>query len=114
MPLIESPDVGAEASKMASFNMDDIVETHPQSRQVRLSTVPLIIQQRTGDKPHIATVYRWVNEGLRGVKLRTAFVGGHRRTTEAWLDEFFTAISAAHSDEAIRRPEHAGNSLLDG
>jgi len=93
---------------MASFNMDDVVETHPQSRQVRLSTVPLIIEQRTGDKPPIATVYRWVNEGLRGVKLRTAFVGGHRRTSETWLDEFFSGISAAHDDAVNRRPDTAG------
>ena len=88
--------------------MDDFVKNHSLSRQVRLSTVPLIIEQRTGDKPHIATVYRWVNQGLRGVKLRTSFVGGHRRTTEAWLDDFFIAISAAHSAEAIGSPEHAG------
>ena len=85
---------------MAPCNTDDIVENHSQSRQIRLSTVPLIIGQRTGDKPHIATVYRWVNQGLRGVKLRTSFVGGHRRTCEAWLDEFFVGIEEAHNSKA--------------
>ena len=49
---------------------------------------------------NIATVYRWVNQGLRGVKLRTSFVGGHRRTCEAWLNEFFVGIEEAHDSKA--------------
>ena len=79
------------------------MKNHSLSRQVRLSTVPLIIEQRTGDKPHIVTVYRWVNQGLRGVKLRTSFVGGHRRTTEEWLDEFFKDIFDAHVEGELRK-----------
>ncbi len=67
-----------------------------ESKQVRLSSVPLIIERRTGEAPHIATIYRWVNSGLRGAKLRTTFVGGHRRTTEQWLNDFFAEVNKAH------------------
>jgi len=62
---------------------------------VKLSRVPAIVEQITGDRPHIATIHRWHLRGCRGVKLQTAFAGGHRRTTEVWVREFFAAVTAA-------------------
>jgi len=62
---------------------------------VKLSKVPAIVEQITGDRPHIATIHRWHLRGCKGVKLQTAFAGGHRRTTETWVQEFFAAVTAA-------------------
>lgn len=63
---------------------------------VKLSKVPAIVEQITGDdRPHIATIHRWRLRGCKGVKLQTAFAGGHCRTTETWVREFFAAVTAA-------------------
>jgi hypothetical protein len=62
---------------------------------VRLSATPPIIERITGERPHKSAIYRWAQRGLRGVRLRTAFAGGHRRTCETWIREFFDAVTAA-------------------
>jgi hypothetical protein len=62
---------------------------------VKLSKVPAIVEAITGDRPHIATIHRWHLRGCKGVKLQTAFAGGHRRTTEKWVREFFAKVTAA-------------------
>lgn len=61
-----------------------------------LSAVPKFVQRLTGQRPHIATIHRWRQRGLRGVRLQTTFVGGHRRTTTRWLLELFDNLHAAH------------------
>lgn len=68
----------------------------PKSDQlIKLSAVPAFVETITGDRPHIATIHRWRLRGCKGVKLQTAFAGGHCRTTETWVQEFFTAVTAA-------------------
>lgn len=67
---------------------------------VRLSASPPIIERITGERPHKSAIYRWADRGLRGVRLRTAFAGGHRRTSETWIREFFDAVTAAAEGEA--------------
>jgi len=68
---------------------------------IRMSLAPRVIETITGEAPSIATVYRWTERGLRGQRLRTAYAGGHRRTTTRWLREFFAAVTAAaEGDEA--------------
>jgi hypothetical protein len=62
---------------------------------VRLSAAPRIVRAITGESPSVATIYRWAQRGLRDVRLRTAYAGGHRRTCERWVREFFAAVSAA-------------------
>jgi hypothetical protein len=67
---------------------------------VRLSATPPIIERITGERPHKSAIYRWAQRGLRGVRLRTAFAGGHRRTCETWIREFFDAVTVAADGEA--------------
>ncbi|MFQ5502845.1 MAG: DUF1580 domain-containing protein [Phycisphaerae bacterium] len=38
--------------------------------------------------PHIATVYRWVNRGVRGVRLEVAKIGGLSFTSDEALQRF--------------------------
>jgi hypothetical protein len=58
---------------------------------IRLADVPTLqwIPKRGGKPIHIATIYRWVNRGIKGRRLRTAQVGGGQATTVTWLNEFF-------------------------
>ena len=46
-----------------------------------------------------ATTWRWWKKGVRGVKLQTFMMGGHRHTTDDALAQFFTAITAASSPD---------------
>jgi len=74
---------------------------------VKLSRVPAIVEQITGDRPHIATIHRWHLRGCKGVKLQTAFAGGHRRTTETWIREFFNAVTAAANGTTASQSEES-------
>ncbi|MGE0145652.1 MAG: DUF1580 domain-containing protein [Planctomycetota bacterium] len=53
---------------------------------------------KNGKKLHFVSCYRWVSKGLRGIKLRTIFLGGARFTTLAWVREFGEAVAAARTD----------------
>lgn len=75
------------------------------TRLIRLSGAAAVVERITGERPHIATLHRWAQRGLCGVKLRTAFAGGHRRTTEQWIREFFDAVTAAHDGKSSQQPE---------
>jgi hypothetical protein len=44
-------------------------------------------------KPHVATLYRWMSRGVRGVKLRTCLLGGRRYTSREALAEFIAETS---------------------
>lgn len=62
-------------------------------RMIRVSAAAHVVERITGERPHAATLHRWATRGLKGVKLRTAYAGGHRRTTEQWVREFFEAVT---------------------
>src|SRR5262249_1534786 len=47
------------------------------------------VRDLTGKNLSISTIYRWVNRGLDGTKLRTVDVGGEMYTSEEWVWEFF-------------------------
>ncbi|MEM6277071.1 MAG: DUF1580 domain-containing protein [Pseudomonadota bacterium] len=76
---------------------------------VRLSAAACIVEKITGDRPHAATLHRWASRGLKGVKLKFVYAGGHRRTTEEWVREFFDAVTEAAScgsDNPIATKSH--------
>jgi hypothetical protein len=45
------------------------------------------------NQPHVSTLWRWCLRGVKGVRLRTVFVGGRRYTTPAYLIEFISRLS---------------------
>ncbi|WP_390620407.1 DUF1580 domain-containing protein [Stieleria varia] len=86
---------------------------------IRLRDVPAIIEELTGELPHLGTVYRWVNKGLKGVHLRTAFFMGCKRTRRTWVCEFIDALSCDSPrnystlvDDEIRRTNAAADDVL--
>jgi hypothetical protein len=46
-------------------------------------------------KPHVSTLWRWINRGVRGVRLSTIMVGGTRYTSREALQTFCEATTAA-------------------
>jgi len=50
--------------------------------------------RRPGKRISVNTLHRWCSRGIRGRKLRSQLIGGHRMTTQTWLAEFLAAINA--------------------
>jgi hypothetical protein len=46
-------------------------------------------------RPNLSTVWRWVQRGVRGVRLETAMIGGRRITSQEALERFNAAVTAA-------------------
>ena len=46
-------------------------------------------------RPHLATCWRWIQRGCRGVKLETLLIGGKRFTSLEALQQFAEATTAA-------------------
>jgi hypothetical protein len=59
-------------------------------------------RRRGGKKTNVATLYRWTNSGIRGVRLRYAQCGSVRCSTIAWVHKYFAALGAA--DAATSAP----------
>lgn len=62
-----------------------------------LSRAPAWINEQYGQKVSLSAVRRWVDPGLRGVRLATFYVGGRVHVTEAALAAFLAAASAARA-----------------
>lgn len=76
-----------------------MTQTSNTEQLVRLSQAPRIVEQITGERPHVATIHRWAQRGLKGIRLRTAFAGGHRRTSDYWVRQFFHEVTQAAGGE---------------
>lgn len=63
---------------------------------VAIGDVPSMLPIRRGGKlPHISCVYRWIQKGVRGVKLEVIDTPGGMITTKEAIARFFAALSAA-------------------
>jgi hypothetical protein len=63
--------------------------------------------RRCPGRPHISTLWRWVLDGCRGVRLETVMVGGRRFTSTEALQRFADSLTAAACGEQgppIRTP----------
>jgi len=77
---------------------------------IPLTQVPKVIRwlprRRRGRKLNIATVFRWAQRGLRGVRLETISIGGTKCTSEEALKRFFARLSSfGASPESPRQRE---------
>jgi hypothetical protein len=50
-------------------------------------------------QPHVATMRRWVREGVRGVKLEAVFIGGASYTSIEAMNRFVEALN--HESETV-------------
>jgi len=46
-------------------------------------------------RPHISSIFRWLSNGVRGVKLESCLIGGRRFTSQEALERFCAATTAA-------------------
>lgn len=53
-------------------------------------------------RPNVSTVWRWVQRGVRGVKLDTVLVGGRRYTSKEALQSFIEQSTAAADAPPVR------------
>lgn len=63
---------------------------------IPLSLAAREIPNRRGSRGvNVATVWRWMQRGIRGIKLETILIGGQRMTTREAMRRFFAATTAA-------------------
>jgi len=63
---------------------------------------------RSGCGVHAATIWRWMQRGIRGVRLETILIGGIRYTSQEALHSFFNATTAAADGlpPVVKNAEH--------
>jgi hypothetical protein len=44
------------------------------------------------------TIFRWTHQGLGGIVLKTAWRGGRRYSTSAWVEEFLNRVNEVKSN----------------
>lgn len=76
---------------------------------VPLRDVPRLLPARpSGKRVHISAVYRWVQRGVRGVRLETIRVGGttytSREALQSFAEELTARRAAMQSEPGVSRP----------
>ncbi len=62
-------------------------------------------RRRAGKKCNVATVYRWMQHGVRGIRLEFIQVGGVRCTSLEALQRFFDALTAQAEGQPVETPQ---------
>jgi hypothetical protein len=70
--------------------MIDLTVESPISLAEAATKVPSF---RVGKKTHVATIHRWIQHGVRGVKLEAARLGGRWVTSDEALQRFAEALT---------------------
>jgi len=71
---------------------------------VPLRSVPKLLPKRpNGKRVHISAVYRWIQRGVRGVRLESTRVGGTTYTSEEALQRFSERLSEANRSSTSSR-----------
>ena len=66
--------------------------------------IPYVPRRRKGKRPALATIYRWMEPGVRGVKLEYLQVGNCRCTSVEALQRFFDRLTRGPDPEAQPAP----------
>jgi hypothetical protein len=56
-------------------------------------------------RPHVATLWRWINRGCRGVRLESWMVGGLRYTSAEAIEKFFAQMNSKPAEPSAKRAE---------
>lgn len=68
---------------------------------IPLNEVPKLLPPRNGKRAHLATVYRWVQHGHKGVKLETLRLPGSTMTSVEAVQRFLERMTAAREGAPI-------------
>lgn len=61
--------------------------------------------KRIPGRPHLATIYRWITNGVRGVVLESIAIGGKRFTSVEAIGRF---VAAQNAPGAVQPPDRTG------
>ncbi len=62
-------------------------------------------RRRADKKCNVATVYRWMQVGVRGIRLESICIGGTRCTSLEALQRFFDALTAQAEGQPVEQPK---------
>ena len=71
---------------------------------IAFDRIPQYLQKTFGHKVHLASVYRWANKGIGGVRLETIKVGAKRFTSTQALDRLFNGATKAGQERIEDTP----------
>lgn len=84
-------------------------EAPPREKLIKLADVPTAVPWlptgRRGNPISVFTLIKWAQNGLRGKRLRTVYVGNKLCTTDSWLWEFFEALQTGGQHEPTPRQQ---------
>lgn len=75
-----------------------------ESEYLSLSQAAKAVPKIDGKRPATSTIFRWMKDGIRGVRLEHWRIGRRIVTTEAALAEFFKATAEAPARNTPREP----------
>lgn len=64
-------------------------------RLIPLSQVPKYLEKRTGKRPNTATIFRWRQRGISGIRLESVLIGGRSYTSVEALERFCSLAELA-------------------
>ena len=71
--------------------------------------------KHTPGRPHSATIWRWWQKGIKGIKLETYLCGGRRFTSKEAIERFIRGTTAARNgpstDRVLSRKRQAASVL---
>jgi hypothetical protein len=59
-----------------------------EEKPLTLPAAAIFLGNITGQKPHVATIWRWCLKGCHGVKLESICIGGKRFVTRSAIERF--------------------------
>ena len=72
-----------------------------QEQPLPLALLSREVTNRDGDRGiNVSTMFRWIQRGVKGVRLETVMIGGIRMSSREALARFFQATTRAANGEA--------------
>ena len=81
---------------------------HEEQTLTVRQALDVVAQLRGGEAIHLATLYRWMKRGVRGVRLESVRLGGSRITSREAIQRFASGLAALDESCSVTpRPDEA-------
>lgn len=80
---------------------------HIDATLIAISDVPSFLPAKQGRRLHISAVYRWMQKGIKGIKLDYVTIGGTRFTSPEALQKFAEQITKVRDEPVLLRGHSA-------
>lgn len=112
--ILDGWEVRVTSEKVILFGVRAMAIDLEADRLLTLTEVtrlPVFARRRNGRPLNIATVWRWHQHGVRGVRLETIVAGGQRMTSVEAVGEFVRALTAAADARTGKQPSRVAKPL---